>query len=176
MSKILIYCSLLIKLLSAFYTGSYKRVNDGAISTSVLLLPLMFSFFFLFSYLLCQQLSDFPRLEPEPQQLHLKSDAALLPIHAGRSNGSCSAALQHVSHGDESELCRWARIGLEDRKALVSVWFEFAVRNLRRFISVLRREMTQISLNIRGKYSCNGIFFSCRSPSGFIYSTRQVKM
>lgn len=67
-------------------------------------------------YLLCQQLSDFPRLEPEPQQLHLQSDAAFLPIHAGHSDGSRAAALQHVGHGDDSELCLWTRSALKDRK------------------------------------------------------------
>lgn len=60
------------------------------------------------SHLLCQQLADFARLEPEPQQLHLQSDAAFLPIHAGYFDGSrpAAAAVQHVSHGEkDSELC-----------------------------------------------------------------------
>lgn len=62
------------------------------------------------SHLLCQQLSDFPCLEPEPQQLHFKSDTAFLPIHTGRSSGSCPAALQHVSHGENSGLFLWTEI------------------------------------------------------------------
>ncbi len=68
------------------------------------------------SYLLCQQLSDFPRLEPEPQQLHLQSDAAFLPIHAGHSDGSWPAALQHVGHGEDSDLCLWTQTALKDGK------------------------------------------------------------
>lgn len=75
------------------------------------------------SYLLCQQLSDFSRLDPEPQELHLQSDAALLPIHAGRPDGSWpAAALQHVSHGEKLKLrltggkkpCSRSRWGSED--------------------------------------------------------------
>lgn len=68
------------------------------------------------SYLLCQQLSDFPRLEPEPQQLHLQSNAAFLPIHAGRSDCSWPAALQHVGHGEDSQFCLSTQIKLKKTK------------------------------------------------------------
>lgn len=67
-------------------------------------------------YLLCQQLSDFPSLDPEPQQLHLQSDAAFLPIHAGHSDGSRPTALQHVGHGEDSELCLWTQTPLKNGK------------------------------------------------------------
>lgn len=98
---------------------------------------------FSLSYLFCQQLSDFPRLEPEPQQLHLQRDAAFLPIHAGHSDGSWPAAtLQHVGHGEDSELCLWTQAALPDKKTTKKtqvysalhadiwfVWFEFPVKS-----------------------------------------------
>lgn len=63
-------------------------------------LPALPSSLALSPYLLCQQLSDLSRLQPEAKQLHLQSDASLLPIHGGHSDGSRpTAALQDVGHG-----------------------------------------------------------------------------
>lgn len=71
------------------------------------------------SYLLCQQLSDFPGLEPELQQLRLQGDAALLPIDAGRADvtGPAAAAdLQHVGHAG---LCLQTRTATQTTQVLL---------------------------------------------------------